>query len=187
MKKLIIYGLPRTGTNYLEYLVLNNLKCEYKTIFRKKSKYFEYDEGSKVSLKHTKPKIIKDCNCYILVLKNREQFLISAKKWRWYDSETLNEVYNNMLADYKRFYLNNKEKCLIIFHENLINNEEKFIKTISDKFNIEMNEKFVKTDMRMNKDGGKTVSEEVYSPYSKNYEHTKENKSYRLLYRKSFK
>lgn len=53
MKRVVVYGLPRSGTNYLEYLVRNNINCIYET------KYIgggDYRKG-KVAVKHGPPSV----------------------------------------------------------------------------------------------------------------------------------
>ena len=71
-KRVQVYGLPRSGTNYVEYLIRNNIDCECTNRYVEKSSYFNY--SSKVTLKHTKPhKSYADY--HIIILKESGNFV----------------------------------------------------------------------------------------------------------------
>lgn len=160
---ITIYGLPRTGTNYLEFLVRNNLDIEYENkLVNKENTYLpNYRLSDKVSIKHSNPNLFNN-DKVIIIIKEFPNFKNSFKKWhgkttpKLTDNE-IKEMYEISLNDYLKYYDNNKKNMIIIFFEDLLNNETIIIKKIGEKFNIKTNEKIIKTNKKMEANAGKTV------------------------------
>lgn len=70
-----IFGLPRSGTNYLQFMVRQNFACHYE------NKYdFNTYLRKKTALKHCKP-VNNGSTLFLLILKNEQNFINSYKKW----------------------------------------------------------------------------------------------------------
>ena len=139
-----IYGLPRTGTNYLEYLVRYNL-CSYERNFVPKwqTYIFDYEISYYVSKKHSNPNL-HDNNNVLIILKKYPNFLKSFHKWhgvgiRKRSEHEIFEMYKKAIADYLKYYEKNSENTIIILFEKLLHNEKQVLQRISEKFNILFN------------------------------------------------
>lgn len=155
-----IWGLPRTGTNYLEYLIINNVNCTYINSHKKLSDYFKYN--SKVALKHTKPSNTHS-KYHIILLKTSGNFIKSFTKWKKCSVNEAIITYKKAICDYIKFYNENKDQCVIVFHEDLINNEKLFISKIIHKFNLRQRSKdIISIDKRMDKSGGEGYTNKKY-------------------------
>lgn len=161
MKKSIqVYGLPRSGTNYLEYLIRNNIDCNYTNEYKENSPYFEF--RTKVALKHTKPDE-SYADYHVIILKKSGNFINSYVNWKKCNRNEAIETYKKAINDYLKFYKDNINSCIIIFHEDLINNENIFIEKLKDKFNLKQKtNEIICTEKRMNKSGGKGVINQEY-------------------------
>lgn len=148
----MIYGLPRSGTNFLEYLVRNNIQCKYETKYVGGGKY----RKGKMALKHSTPDE-KHGDYFIILLKTSGNFVKSYRKWSGSTEAHALFVYNDMIKEYLKFYLSNDDRTVIIFHEDLIGNEEKYIDRICWKFGLKRStDEFVKpkVGIKMDKSGG---------------------------------
>lgn len=158
MGRIIVYGAPRTGTNYIEFLVRNNVGCEYVVESKKLPNYIKEETAI---LKHCKP--VADLGCkYILVLKYRKNFYESYTKWNKNLDISCESLYDEVLRDYLTFYRDHPNDCFIIFHEQFIGQEEAVFTKMCTKFGFSIKHPFVKTNMRMSKDSGLTTIDEEY-------------------------
>lgn len=138
MNLLKIYGLRRTGTNYLQWLLCNNFKCLVLLI-----DVFSWKHGRPVivpgninSLIHNPkdyrlsndlndiPNIDKD-PCYLLSIKDPYSWYISMCSWHNIDPlpverDKLNLffLWNYMASEYKKFH--EKNDSIIIRYEDLL-------------------------------------------------------------------
>ena len=167
MNKIQIYGLPRTGTNYVEFLIKNNLDNNYKSMHSKvqKPKNVEdsYIKTSFIATKHCKPNIELGEN-FIIVLKESGNFISSFKKWRRFSENEIIDIYLRGIADYIKFFNKFESKVIIVFHEDILGNEEKFIDLVSKKFNIDkLSNEIITTDLIMNRSGGCGTTDKKYN------------------------
>ncbi len=141
MNNIDIYGLPRTGTNYLEYLVRHNL-CYYERNFVPKwqTYIFDYHISYYVAKKHSNPGLHTNNNV-LIILKKYPNFLKSFKKWqgvgiRKRSEYEIFEMYKKAIADYLKYYEKNSESTIIVLFEKLLHNEKAVLQRISEKFNM---------------------------------------------------
>lgn len=167
MKRITVYGIPRSGTNYLEFLVLNNLTCIYENryvsggvlhdkLVETKKEDHRYIKHIHIPVKHARPR--KEYSDYsILIIKEPKNYVTSFLKWNDDPNIDVYRLYNKMLNDYYNFHLDNIEKSIIVFHEDLIGNESQFIWYTSEKFGLIVKHPYydiVTTDKIMTRGGG---------------------------------
>lgn len=157
-KEIKIYGPPRCGTNYLEFLIRNNIKCIYKNEYSNNN-IFKFN----MALKHCFPVDINDVCCNILILKDINNFMNSFMKWRNYNENKSYSIYENYLEKYSKFYKENKNKSVIIFFNDLLKNENEFLYYLSVRFKLKINDKIIKTDKIMTRDGGITTTNKIFN------------------------
>ena len=162
MKKIWVFGLQRSGTNFLEYLIRKNLNVSYET------EYCDNEYIGKIhdSLKHSKPKLGDDIDYYILIFKLKPNFVESFNKWRIGTGAKIkinpDVLYDKMVKDYIDFYNKNREKCILVLYEDLYGNEGEFINFVSDKFTIDVNGEIDIPKNRMGRNGGGTTTKESF-------------------------
>jgi hypothetical protein len=155
-KEIKIYGPPRCGTNYIEFLIRNNVKCIYENKYSENNMF-----NCNMALKHCFP-INIDFVCNILILKNINDFINSFMNWKNHNEKDSFSVYENYLEKYSNFYKENKDDSVIIFFNDLLENEKEFLNYLSNKFGFKLNNEFIKTNKIMNRDGGKTTTNEIF-------------------------
>ena len=103
MKRVAIYGLPRTGTNYLEFLIRNNVECLYENRYLGKSESYTVSHKD-IALKHCKPE--KEYSDYhIFILKKFKNFLPSFLNRDIRKENNIYDVYNKAINDYCDFFI----------------------------------------------------------------------------------
>jgi len=164
-KKIRVFGLQRSGTNFLEFLIRKNLHVSYENEYC----YNEYMDKKRDSLKHSKPKLIDGVDYYILIFKLKSNFITSFKKWTHNKSIKLNvsDLYDEMVQDYINFYKENEDKCILILYEDLYNNEIDFINFVGDKFGIETQDSITIPTNVMDRSGGANTTNEKFQLLTK--------------------
>jgi len=163
MKNTIqVFGLPRSGTNFLEWSIVeyfDNIKYEnnYKVCdvegLNKHNKH--------VALKHSLP-TLKYSDYIIVIYKNFERWSKSYKKWS--RESPKKKIWENYLESAHKL---DSERCLIILHEELFINYEDTIKKISKKFNLALKDKpIIKPDGYFNRGGAESKPDK-----NKKYKH----------------
>ena len=154
--KIQIYGLKKSGTNFLEFSVVKN--------FPEVGYFNAYPNGSRVAMKHYRPNIDQAEQGIIYIYKDYENWVSSVK--REYPGESLDK-WKEFLDLVKSF---DESKCLILNHGWCVDNFEEMLRLIADKFNLTMPEEPIKPTKRLNKGGAKS------SELKKEYVHyTQEN------------
>jgi hypothetical protein len=148
-----IYGLPRSGTNFLEFLINKNTDCRYETEYRDRSEY----TNKYSAIKHCKP-LEDGKDLYIFIIKNKENFIKSYKKWDNKPKEYIEALYNTGLNDYIEFVKEYPNKSVIIPYEKLLYNEYAYMKKLSIEFGFRLNDDFKIPKKRMNRNGGKSAT-----------------------------
>lgn len=153
-KNLIqVYGLPRSGTNFVEWTLVNNfVDLKYKNIYLPSG-----DENippvvssvrkGKIALKHSYPSL-QYSKYAIVIYKEWDPFSISFKKW----------ANRSCPIDQYEKYLNiakslDSKRCLFIEHSLAHNNYNSFVDKISEKFKVKKNNVIKKPLNRLNKAG----------------------------------
>jgi len=150
-----VYGLPRSGTNFIEWSIRENIKAvNYKTIISQT----EIPEipTSRVSEKHNYP-TFKYSDKIVIIYKDWDKFIISFEKWA-----KTQKLYNKKPKFSKKSYDEYLKKCfdlktkhpekVIIFnHDFVVENYNESIKKIADFLGKEVKEniKFPKFKLNM--------------------------------------
>jgi hypothetical protein len=150
-KKVFIYGIQRSGTNFLTYiLTLNHLHILNKDFFRKKYKLrtkpgfvHYYHKNTLLSNRYNGKKInfktIKNYNQYlkepnakhIIITRNLKSWLVSIKKYSKLNKDWKYTNNNNFyIKEYRKFYdfYKNNKNILFVKIENLTRNTKDFSK-----------------------------------------------------------
>lgn len=155
-KKIMVYGLRRSGTNYVEFLIRNNIDCEYE------NKYEDSQASKLVAIKHTPPSLDYG-DCFIIIIKTSGNFVRSWAKKGYCPPDKIIGFYKDAIHNYIEFYLNNKDKVAIVFHEDLIGREALFIRAICKKFDLSaLSGNLTVSNMRTDKSGGMGFEDGVY-------------------------
>lgn len=153
-----IYGLRRSGTNYLEALLNNNfndLQVLTNTLGWKHGKVkdfkqypdlrdFKNDKELLNSIDNNEVKkifLIKEPYAWVNSITNycKKHSDNNCHKWSIEDFiKRYNEINKDYIENFKKDYNNS----VIIFYEELISNPEKYIDIISDKFNFSKEKEF---------------------------------------------
>jgi hypothetical protein len=176
MKKIKIFGLPRSGTNLTQILVPLNFKIS--TCLKK-------DFNDYLGWKHGKPHSIENYNKISEITKEEFLFLFCVREkenwkkaylnkhkgsfempWEWSDQKdcfifntphgpeiykNIDEFYNDRVNSYKSFTDINPDKSYIVRYEDLFNDQIGVLKIIKDKFQLELaQENFIKINKKIN-------------------------------------
>ena len=151
MKTFKVYGIQRTGTNFLTSLIRKNIKKSNVAVngFGWKHGYVLSRDGI-VNWKRTKNVDIEIPNNIkpIIIIKNPYSWYNSIKRWRINCSGSFNfseqyKRYNNLYFSHKNMYYSDLySEPFFIKYEDLISNEEKEINNISKHFGVETTETF---------------------------------------------
>jgi len=171
MKRVTIYGLPRTGTNYLEFLMRNNIECLYENRYLDKNESYTVTHTD-IALKHCRPK--KEYSDYhIFILKKFKNFLPSFLNRDIRGENDPYDVYNKAINDYLTFFMDNIDESIIVYHEDLLENESEFLWYTSTKFGLPIKHSYydiITTDKRLNTSGGNGTLSEKYGGIPNNKE-----------------
>lgn len=131
--KIQVYGLPRSGTNFLEWSLVNNFKnLEYKNYYSKPD--IKEIPRTKVAIKHNFPNL-HDSQFCIVIYKDWPIFQDSYKKWAKKDLNK--KTYDLYISKAKKL---DHKRVLIFNHSWLCKNYVLGMKMISKKFEVELNE-----------------------------------------------
>jgi hypothetical protein len=156
MKRLRVYGLPRSGTNFVEYLIRHNLDCDYRNEYAN-SKYMK---GGRMAMKHGEPTRAEDVSGYVLVLKSWSRWKESFARWNKRSGIKMKpfqvfEVYSTMIDDYANFY--QKDDTVIAYYEDILTNEEEFMEHVGKTFGIPLITDFMIPENRLDRSGGQAM------------------------------
>lgn len=128
-----VYGLPRSGTNLLEWSLVNNFKdvvyenkykvCDVEGIF----KYGKY-----IAAKHSYPSF-EFSDKVVVIYKEFHKWEKSYKKWSKQTPEK--QVWENYI---KKSESLDTDKCIIITHKELNNDYQNTLNKISNKFGFKL-------------------------------------------------
>lgn len=156
-----VYGLRRSGTNFIEWSLVNNFSnVNYKNV-RKSCNVPGSDYGSNIALKHSFPSL-KHSKFAIVIFKEYEEWTKSIL--RAYDQSKIlsRKDYNTYLKKAKDL---DQDRTIIIEHRDALENYVSLLNNIQDKFNITLNSNIKFPTKRLNRSGAKAsmTSKHYYS------------------------
>lgn len=151
-----VFGLPRSGTNLLEYIIIHYFNIKYENLYQiceiKYKNYFKKE----IALKHCKP-FIKDNKIIIIY---RELYLENISSNNYYHNiNNKKQVHEDYLKSIDSF--KNNKKCLIIKYEELVKNPKEIINSI-EKFLLKKSNCYSLPKFRLDKSGGKNLTKEYF-------------------------
>lgn len=153
MKNTIqVYGLPRSGTNFLEWTLMEYFKnFNYKNFYKKCDVKHLNIYNKKVATKHSYPSF-EFSDKIIVIYKDYDKWNKSYRKWS--NNNGSMEIWKNYLNKSKEL---NSDNCIIISHDELYNNYKNNIILFSKKFNLVLKDKpIIKPDGYFNKGGAES-------------------------------
>tara|TARA_R110000803_G_scaffold50108_1_gene104103 strand:- start:721 stop:1191 length:471 start_codon:yes stop_codon:yes gene_type:complete len=142
-----VYGLHRSGTNYIEYLIRNNIKNNN---YERKEAYNEFT-GQLDSLKHCYPDI-NAAKYHICIFKPLNQWLLSHEKYTPKKINNPVQTYVEWESIFKGFAYKNPNVVLIDYNE-FIGKELYYFRSWG--WDIEFNDVFKIPIKRMGKESGR--------------------------------
>lgn len=132
-----IYGLPRSGTNFLEWSIQTYFNTDYTNVRQVCDVKGLPEYGIEVALKHSYPSLLHSDYC-IVIYKELHKWKDSVQRRgvaRGYKitNEVCETVYHNYLRVANSL---DKSKSIVVKHEDACREYESLIKTVSNKFNI---------------------------------------------------
>lgn len=159
MNKIQAYGLPRSGTNFIEWSLVNNFEdLEYKNVYnfceiKEYPKKALIPHTNKIAEKHNYPKLER-CDFAIVIFKKWNLF--SDSYCTWAGSRLPKQIYDIFLEKARSLDPN---RSLIFEHSWLCNNYKTGMQMISDKFGVCLNDEIIQPINRLNKQGATTKQE----------------------------
>ena len=151
--KIQIYGLKKSGTNFLEFSLVKNFpEVGYFNAYPSDGRPF-------MALKHYRPNMDEAEQGIIYIYKDFDKWVPSVT--REYPGDRLAQ-WREFLDLVKTF---DESKCLILNHGWCVDNFEEMLRLIADKFNLTMPEEPIKPTMYLDK-GGANATE-----LNREYEH----------------
>ena len=155
MRNLIqVFGLPKSGTNFIEWMLINNFSnIKYKNIYVKENIISYPTINNTYILKHSYPNL-KYSEFAIVVYKSFNDWCKSMKK-AYPESKPTKKTYNKYLNKSKEL---STDKVLIVDYLYAYQNYEELIFKISKMIKVKPNNKIIKPKNRLNR-GGASVKE----------------------------
>jgi len=141
-----VWGLHRSGTNYIEYLIRNNIKNNN---YEQRQAYNKFT-GKTDSLKHCYPDI-NVAKYHICIFKPLNQWLISHEKYQLKKIDNPVQTYIEWESVFKQFSNQNPNVVLIDYNE-FIGKELWYFRQW--RWDIEFNDVFKIPIKRMGKQSG---------------------------------
>ena len=153
-----VYGIPRSGTNFLEWSLVNNFaNLEYKNIYTNCSiKKILFNTKA---VKHQYPSF--DYSDYVIVIYKKFENLQKSYK-RWSGSILSQEIYDQYLLKARSL---DPERTIIFEHAWLFDNYQEGMSHISNKFNLKLKDEVKQPLYRMNRAGA--LAEQTDKKYEK--------------------
>jgi len=159
INKIQVFGLQRSGTNFMEWSLINNFKdLDYKIIPYYESEFLGNIEGMAQfnrpqSIKHLLP--VMDYSDYVIgIYKDFDSWLVSVKKSGHIKNHNLSEkIHNEWLNKFNELP---KKKSILINHSEMVKNYEETLLSISNKFKINLNDNIIYPENKMNKKAQQT-------------------------------
>jgi len=159
MNKIQVYGLQKSGTNFIEWTLIHNFSVKYDSSISVIGNV-EGDQrfGEAQSLKHCYPN-----------LNNGSPLIIQRDYDIWNHSISRAYPKCNFTREVYNYYYNtpirenwDNSEYLLIKHEWAVKNYSELLELISKRFNCEYRENWKQPMKRTSNDGGKTL---IRTPY----------------------
>jgi hypothetical protein len=157
--KIQVFGLPRSGTNFIEYTIQNNFEgIEYHKLFDKPNVVGDnMNKKQRQSVKHLYP-TLSYSDYVIIIYKDYVDWVKSIKKVGW----DLDISYDEYLRYLFIGYSLPEERRIIINHRWAVENYEQMLNDISDKFGLDIKKDWVQPEKRFLFNAGRKWSDEDY-------------------------
>lgn len=159
-----VFGLPRSGTNFIEYtLRVNILGLDYvplndDKLFGSNSDDLIISNNITGSVKHAWPSM--DYSDYVIVIyKDYDKWVESIKRKDWYMYPVDYGTYSKYI-DYGMSLP--KDKCIVVNHDWVVNNYKSFLYMIENKFGYKVKDDWSQPKKRFNMDCGISWSDDNY-------------------------
>jgi len=151
-----VYGLPRSGTNFMEWTLRNNF---YNVDYHNIDAINEVKgSGPHLTLKKHNYPILDTSEGIIVIYKEFDEWRKSLKRGGM-NLLIDREAHQNYIDRAKEF---DSSKVLIVEHEWCLNHYYKLLERISIKFGLELKHDWEQPLKRMSTDGGVTLTNEDY-------------------------
>ena len=156
--KIQVFGLPRSGTNFLEWSLMNNFK-DFKyfigNTYTDVEGLFFYKQEILTSIKHTYPNL-NNCEFALVIFNDYEDWYQSMFRLGWHRGEE-KETYDKYLKTAESL---DPERTIILNHKWCTQNYKECMELISKKTNVELNEEIKIPEFRFHMSNNPT--EEKY-------------------------
>lgn len=156
MDKVRVFGMRRSGTNLMEWIVREHFNPYYRGVAVKQDNVYHAKYGIYENLKHCLP-TLKYSYKAIVIFKPYEQWVESIKKIGY--NETSKEAWSEHL--YHALKLP-KDKTYIVEYNHLVANYESEVRNIAKFLGQDIKEVKPLPKYKFNRDGGNTLSNEIF-------------------------
>jgi len=153
MKYIKLFGIQRTGTNFIQQLCQNNMIdiSTFDNRFGWKHALPKTQDGLQTKYPRVDIASFKKKIHPVIMIKNPYSWHQSIRRWtnKKYDFDKLYERYNSLYKKYKYFHLNDKEfwaDSMIIKYEDLLAEPKKIVGNVASLVGCEMKDKFLVLD-----------------------------------------
>ena len=160
--KIQVFGLQRSGTNFIEWTLRNNfMDLKYDGSISsignvKGDMWF----GQNQSLKHCLP-TLEHSDYAIIIWRDYDEWITSVNRAFPHCEYRKSDWYRWITYAYN-FGMENKGKVMIVEHKWVVQNYEIFLKAVSKLFNTQLKKDWVQPMNYMNRDGGITMGDSEY-------------------------
>lgn len=145
--KIQVYGLPRSGTNFIEWTLNNNfIDISYINLYKTCDSGIK-EHGRDIALKHCLPSLNYSDHA-IVIYKSYDQWVESMKRDN--RGKSTRKIYDDYLQAAKNLP---DDKCIIISHQEACDNYIELVEKIAKLFNVTPKDKIIQPTHRMNKAG----------------------------------
>lgn len=134
-----VYGLPRSGTNFIEWSLVKNFRyIRYENIYEqceiKEVRRWLPKEDATIAVKHQYPSF-EHANKVIVIYKEWDVWIDSFNRWAQAHKENTfpKKIYDNYLSVAESL---DPERTMILQHSHAVDNFNLVMHTISEKFNL---------------------------------------------------
>lgn len=164
-QKIQVYGLPRSGTNFIEWTLVNNFtNVAYENRYREP--FPGLKERLKTAWKHSEPEVEEGVKS-IIVLRDFDAWVKSMKKDRRSVKTSFEEVYVSFLSAAHMLFDNNPEDVFIVTHESAVENYELLLTKLSSAFGLNLKPDWRQPKHKMCKGGSNAKETGVIYTYEK--------------------
>lgn len=154
--KVQVFGLQRSGTNFLEWSLRNNFDINYQNISSIGNVKGDMWYGKNQSLKHCLP-TLEHSDYAIVIWRDYDKWNNSVQRAFPHCNYTKTNWYQYITHSYN-FANENYGKVMLVEHKWAVENYETMLKAMGKLFQIELKKDWRQPTNYMNRDGGITMS-----------------------------